>query len=509
MSRLSALSGEYVDAGLEARFRKERFLETARQARILLVLSASLNTLFLASDWRFYGDSHFWVAIPARLGVVLASLACLCLIEIVRTPRAAERVLVAWQAIAACCVGLLVTSHSEVAFFVVIMLPAIFYLAVPTGFAATCTMGIACSAAMLAGFTLPEPPDGTLPGLILAMVTMNAALTLVVSKTNRLRRLEWSATQAQMRANAELEASRKLLETIFMAVPIPLVVTEHDSGRLLRANEAAVNYFGGLETVRATQTIRSIYADPTQRDDLLRQIDETGRIENFEITVAMPDGGRRDMLLAGARLELEGKDCVITGGVDISLRKAMEARLEELAKRDSLTGALNRNAFFSLAEAEIQHARPAGAPVGVLMIDLDYFKLINDAFGHAAGDLALKSFTALCREHLRGQDFLGRLGGEEFACVLPGANKAEASAIAERLRNAAEDLKVEGAPSSLRLTVSIGVAEILSDEDDVTLALARADLALYGAKMRGRNKVVLADQEICSLSSGPQTRSIA
>jgi diguanylate cyclase (GGDEF)-like protein len=195
--------------------------------------------------------------------------------------------------------------------------------------------------------------------------------------------------------------------------------------------------------------------------------------------------------------------------VDISARKALEARLEELATRDPLTGVLNRTAFFNRADVELDRARRIEKPLSVIMIDLDYFKLINDAYGHAAGDMTLKAFADLCGRHLRAHDFIGRLGGEEFACVLTDADRSTASQIAERLRHAAEDLAIENAPPSLRVTISVGVSEIHFEEDGISAALARADLALYGAKMRGRNKVVLADQRDEMVSDGARVREIS
>ena len=491
---LSTYSGEYLDKGVEAAFREERFHETVRMSRIFLLMSAVINLLFLASDWRFYGDPHFWVAIPARAFVVAISVLCAALNECVKTPRGAQINLVFYEACVAIAVGFLVTSHSVLAIFAVIALPAIYYLALPTSFAITVTMGVFCSVTLLVGFITWLPEPGLEIGLVLAMFTINTALIIIVSKGNRLRRLEWAAAQATLHANTELDASRKMLEKIFMAVPIPLIVTEHDSGRVMHANRAAARYFGGLEHLRQQDSIKLIYADPNQRDELMATIDERGHIDGFEITIALKDGTHREMLLSGSRIELDGKDCVITGGVDISARKAMEARLEELATRDPLTSVLNRTAFLERAASEMDRARRAIRPLSVIMIDLDYFKLDNDAFGHAAGDLTLKAFADLCRAHLRAHDFIGRLGGEEFACVLIGADRPEAQMIAERLRHAVEDLRIEGAPSNLRVTISIGVSEMHDDDQDVAAALARADLALYGAKMRGRNKVVLADQ---------------
>lgn len=493
-NKLSEFSGEFLDAGMESAFRTERAAETVRLSQILLISSVVLNSLFFVSDWRFYGDPHFLVAIPARATLVAYSLLCLFLIRRRRGPRAVGRILVGWQAVTALCVGLLVSSHSAIAFFVVIMLPAIFYLVTPTSFRANLTMGVGCSICLLVGFLVPGDPDNTATGLVLAMLVMNVALAVVVMNSNRLRRLEWSANLAERRANAELAASRRALEQIFMAVPIPLVVTERETNRLVQANHAALQYFGGEAQFDERETLEDIHADPARRAEFLRLIDTHGHVSNYEVALKLANGMRRDVLLAGSSVELNGISCVITGAIDISARKAMEARLENLATKDPLTQVSNRTEFFEVAERELLRAAMLGHPVCVVMMDLDYFKLINDAFGHAAGDLTLKTFADLCRTCVRDHDHLARLGGEEFALLLPGTSRPEALAVAERLRIAVENMSVEGAPSGLRLTVSVGVSEIDHAERDIHQALARADLALYSAKMRGRNKVMDAGE---------------
>lgn len=492
---LSEISGEYVDPRMEASFRQERQPEFIRQSRNLFYCSAFFNTLFLATDARFYGDPHFWVAVPARVGVVLASLLALLLLRRVTTLDGLTRVFVGYQIAATAGVSLLVSSHSDLAFFAVIILPAIFYLAAPTPFWLTVTSTFACTLALLAGFLSGgTPPGGTALGVTIGMFMLNAALCIVLSKSNRLRRLEFSATQAERRANQELAASRQDLERIFMAVPIPLVVSERESGRIVRANNAAVRFYGE-EAIRNVQVSSVIYADPERRRDLLNELAQSGYVESFEARIRMPDETEREMLLSSTRITIDSQDCLITGGVDISARKAMQAKLEELATLDPLTRALNRSAFSEIGSKEIARARREQTPIAVMMTDLDYFKLINDSFGHAAGDTTLKVFTDLCRTQLRSHDHLGRLGGEEFAIVLPNTTREEAAQVAERLRFAVENVKVSDAYPGLCVTVSIGVSEVDAEvEYDLSSALARADLALYAAKMRGRNKVVEAGE---------------
>ena len=163
---------------------------------------------------------------------------------------------------------------------------------------------------------------------------------------------------------------------------------------------------------------------------------------------------------------------------------------KDAASTDDLTGLLNRRGFLEAAEAMIKQRAPQAEPVSVLMFDLDHFKSINDRFGHGVGDKALRLFGASANASLRTSDILGRLGGEEFAAILPGT-VADAAIAAERVRRsfAAAGASLGGCP--LDATVSVGVAGGVPGTDMATL-LARADAALYRAKNNGRNCVELA-----------------
>jgi diguanylate cyclase (GGDEF)-like protein len=167
--------------------------------------------------------------------------------------------------------------------------------------------------------------------------------------------------------------------------------------------------------------------------------------------------------------------------------------LRRLARRDGLTGLLNRRAMHELLDRHAGQRRRAADRFSVLMIDVDHFKAVNDRHGHATGDRALAHIARLMTQLLRGEDRLGRLGGEEFAVLLPASDLTRALAEAERLR-----LGVAAAPLlddalSLALTVSIGVAEWAGPSEDPLRLLARADAALYRAKRDGRNRVESAD----------------
>ena len=164
--------------------------------------------------------------------------------------------------------------------------------------------------------------------------------------------------------------------------------------------------------------------------------------------------------------------------------------LRRLAEMDSLTSVFNRRAFLTLLDKALSQARRTESELHVLVIDLDHFKRINDTWGHKCGDDVLRHFVGLAASCLRNEDVMGRLGGEEFAIVLPSANAAGAAAVAERLRAlvASQPAMTEHGP--ITLTVSVGVTQCVMDESSET-ALQRADQAMYRAKELGRNQVHL------------------
>jgi two-component system cell cycle response regulator len=172
--------------------------------------------------------------------------------------------------------------------------------------------------------------------------------------------------------------------------------------------------------------------------------------------------------------------------------------LERLSVTDPLTGLLNRSGFLKVLESRVREASRYGTPLALVMVDIDHFKLINDRYGHARGDSVLKSFTALVRRHLRGEDVISRWGGEEFLILLPHQDATGGVTSAEKLRKATE----QGEFASVEhLTASFGVAAYLPDEE-MDAWIARADHALYAAKNSGRNRVVSADA--ASEPRGPQ-----
>jgi diguanylate cyclase (GGDEF)-like protein len=190
--------------------------------------------------------------------------------------------------------------------------------------------------------------------------------------------------------------------------------------------------------------------------------------------------------------------------IDLLLRVHRdEQEMRRLASYDSLTGLLSRHAFFDNANNYVSLARREKKSFSVLIIDLDHFKLINDRYGHPAGDAVLKLFADVVNSVARRSDIIGRLGGEEFAVVLPSTRSSEALEFAERLHHAINQAVLKFKGSAIRYSVSIGLAEFDKDSGDtIDDLLARADLALYQAKQGGRNQTATFDPRINQAAAG-------
>ncbi|MGC2404426.1 MAG: diguanylate cyclase [Acidobacteriaceae bacterium] len=176
---------------------------------------------------------------------------------------------------------------------------------------------------------------------------------------------------------------------------------------------------------------------------------------------------------------------------DSQIRAQEQLRFQ--ATHDQLTGVLNRAEIMETLRRELQRAAQSSSALGVLMLDVDHFKKINDSYGHITGDSVLKQVTQRITASVRGYDSVGRYGGEEFVVVMPGCTREQIDQSAERVRAAVDDGPVLVDESKIFVTVSIGAGVVTNGSTSDSQILAAADRALYRAKEIGRNRTVLAD----------------
>jgi diguanylate cyclase (GGDEF)-like protein len=224
-----------------------------------------------------------------------------------------------------------------------------------------------------------------------------------------------------------------------------------------------------------------------------------GDEENFylEYPCHSPDEKRWFMMQVAPLVTQQGAKCFVISHKDISERKIAEETVLNSSRFDGLTGIPNRRYFDDFLEDEWKRCSRLGLPISLMMIDLDYFKLINDTYGHQAGDQCLNVVGNLLKKlSIRPSDLCARYGGEEFSIVYGNTTRDQASKLAYKLLDEIRALKIpnENAPTLPILTASIGLATMYSDnENSVTELIKQADESLYAAKRKGRNQLYFSE----------------
>lgn len=288
----------------------------------------------------------------------------------------------------------------------------------------------------------------------------------------------------------DLNASRERLLQILNSPACPIVISSIQKGNILFINQRAAELFGFTLQEAGRYQEADFWENYSDRETFFHKVQTENRVANFEACLRRADNSTFWSLISGLELAYAEQQCVLFSCIDISAQIERESTFRYLAITDPLTGVYNRRHFFNIAEQVITHSVSKDIAFSVLMLDIDYFKQINDQFGHASGDQAIKRVAEICSKILRDDDILGRLGGEEFALLLVNAPIAAAAAIADRLRQRVADTKMLVQAGYIHMTVSVGVAEACAGEP-VDVVLRRADAALYQAKARGRNRVEL------------------
>ncbi|SBW12997.1 putative Diguanylate cyclase [uncultured Alphaproteobacteria bacterium] len=299
------------------------------------------------------------------------------------------------------------------------------------------------------------------------------------------------------RVEQALQKNETALRAIIDASPIPAVLSNQASGALVYVNQAAAKFFGRGAPELIGRSAANLWESAEQYGGLLTELGIRGHIEDREARMIRADGRPCWVQTSTTVLRLQDDTLIYAAFTDITERKRKESELHRLATTDPLTGALNRRAFTERAVTEGERARRGAYPVSLVICDLDHFKAINDTYGHARGDVVLKRFTAVVQELIRPSDALGRIGGEEFAVLLPGSDADAAARVAERVRARFSAEPIAGG-DPLVATASFGVAG-WRPPFNLDAALQAADAALYAAKAAGRDCVRVAGAETAKI----------
>lgn len=258
--------------------------------------------------------------------------------------------------------------------------------------------------------------------------------------------------------------------------------------------EAALGY--SVEEM-LEQPMTRFYCNPEDRQQVVDALRKSGGKARQVETCLLHKDGRKLWISTNAyiRHDADNRPIGIEGiARDITEKKQNEERLEELGRIDDLTQLLNRRSFLESAENQLQIARRYRRELSVITIDLDWFKSINDRYGHEAGDQALTYFADACREIFRKTDILGRMGGEEFAILVPETDCSAAREIIGRLQRWLKEQPFLYDGHEIPFTLSAGLVSLEGDKQTLGNLLNRADKLLYEAKRRGRNQVITPEQ---------------
>ncbi len=306
--------------------------------------------------------------------------------------------------------------------------------------------------------------------------------------------------------NEKLADSEKLSRTILEIAPVPILLTSRKTGRIMYLNTRAQELLGvGKEAMVSSRLSEHIMN--TREDKKLFEILRSGKnVNNKEVVIQRKDGSKLQGIWTMVPSVYQGEEASLSCIIDITSQKKIEETLkqnnENINKlnselvtmnnilvnksiKDSLTNLYNHQHINEVLEDQLQKARKENSSLSIMMLDIDYFKRVNDQFGHLTGDQVLVAVCELISRNVRKEDFIGRYGGEEFLVILPGLQPEQAARIAENIRRSIQ--AYDFGLKDQTITISIGVAQY---EGETSNALVnKADMLLYQAKYNGRNRV--------------------
>ena len=301
---------------------------------------------------------------------------------------------------------------------------------------------------------------------------------------------------AKKRADDELRSVTNRFETAFAAAPIGMALVGLD-GRFLRCNRALADLTGYSED----ELVALTFQDITHPDDLDLDLAHLERLlagEAASYTMQkryLTKQGQQVWVLLAVSLVRDDAGApshFISQIKDITETRELEHRLRTLASQDPVTHLLNRRRFEDELGRQVARCRRYGETACLMILDVDDFKGVNDAYGHRVGDAALHQVASILKSRLRGSDVVARVGGDEFAALLPGVDAAQAQGLAEDVRAAIAAATVGSADHAASVTASIGLKTLDGEAADEDSAFVAADRAMYDAKAAGRNRVQAA-----------------
>lgn len=294
-------------------------------------------------------------------------------------------------------------------------------------------------------------------------------------------------------AEAAIKVSEIKLRSILEAAPYPIMICEStDRFEVRYANQSTYYLFEMDLNVGLPQIdILKFWVHEDDRLKFQEQLRSEKELSNFEILMKTSKGKVFWGMISATDMDFGGEHALFISLLDVTDRRLIQEELERLATTDPLTGILNRRSFFEYSYKEVRRAVRYQYPFCLLMMDIDYFKQVNDTYGHAFGDQVLQRFTEVVIDCLREEDIFGRIGGEEFAAVLVASNNEGGYIVAERIRKQWEETTFEIEGKIVSFSVSIGVSELLNERESVEMVLERADKAVYSSKESGRNCVTV------------------
>jgi diguanylate cyclase (GGDEF)-like protein/PAS domain S-box-containing protein len=287
----------------------------------------------------------------------------------------------------------------------------------------------------------------------------------------------------------QYELSEQRYRTLFDAAADAMMVIS-PKGILLDLNKMTCEHVSMEREAVIGKHLRTIFTSARQQfvTANLGEILEKGEPRTFEALLTSPDSPI-PVEINARPIEFQGQPAVLGIARDITERKILQARLEYQASTDPLTALNNRRHFLLKADQEFLRFKRYGNTFAMLMLDLDFFKSVNDTYGHQTGDALLREFARQLRMMFRHSDVLGRIGGEEFSVLLLESNLHRGVEIAERLRQQVEKSPLQLTGATVQYTVSIGVTTASACDTSLDVIMRRADAALYRAKRNGRNQV--------------------